>query len=291
MIKRIAPLALTAWIALIPVGTPVPPSGSWQVDNGHSDARLSVDGTTNYGKTPFVFTLGYTRAIGSVRLDKDVAANSVINFKLYPAGSMAPMIDKDGKVSKSWLVGNLSNHTLICFDSKSVTAVGDDKLTATGILTLTRVDRNVEMTPDESYSGPVYGPPIIHRVTRPATFLFLIPPKGDGEILLKGTTRVNKEDFPQLITSVINTNWPPVVQDKKCQVTSAPGAEDYAGAACTGKLVDDGSTVPQTPSGVNGAEDYGTPSNFNSVTAQRLDIHVHLKLTQSGATSAQAGGK
>ena len=289
MIKRFAPLAVTALVALIPVGKPAPPSGSWQVDNGHSDARLSVDGTTNYGKTPFQFTVGFTRAIGSVRLDKDVPANSAVHFKLYPAGSMAPMINEAGQVSKKWLVGNLANHTLICFDSKSVTPVGDDKLTVTGILTLTRVDRNVEITPDDSYSGPVYGPPMIHRLTRPATFLFLIPPTGDGEILLKGTAHVSREDFPQLVTSVLSTYWPPVVEDKKCEVGSG-GAEDYAGTSCTGKLVDDGKSTPESPSGVNSQEDYGTASDFNKVVAQHLDIHVHLNLRQSGAASAQAGG-
>jgi polyisoprenoid-binding protein YceI len=293
MMKRIAlaiPM-LMAWVAIGPVGS-TQPSGSWEVDNGHSDARLSVDGTTNFGKTPTTFTIGFTRAIGTVRLDKDDPTKSVIDFKLYPAGSMRPVIDEDGKVKRSWLI-SMANHTLICFNSQSVTAVGDDKLKATGILTLTRVDHNVELTPNEAYSGPVYGPPIIHRISREATFLFRIPATGagKGEVSFSGSAGVNREDFPQLVSSVLSTYWPPVVQDKKCEMPSGTGDEGYDGAKCTGTLIGEGSSVPEAPSGVNGREDYPGPSNFNSVVGQHLDLQVHLRLTQADSRVAQKTGE
>jgi hypothetical protein len=207
------------------------------------------------------------RISGIVRLDKDDPTKNVVDFKLYPAGSMTPPIDEDGKVSKSWLV-TMANHTLVCFHSKNVTPVGDDKLTATGTLTLTRVDRNVELTPNEAYSGPVFGPPIIHRISRDATFLFLLPASGSGPIVLTGSTEVHREDFPQLVT--------------------ANASEDYAGAKCTGQLVDDGSSLPEAPSGVN-KEDYPGPASFNSVVGQHLDIRVHLRLAQAGSSAAKAG--
>ena len=288
MIKKVAPIILVACVAAVFAGMPGQPSGSWQVDNGHSDGRFTVDGTTNFGKTPTTFTVGFTRAIGIVRLDKD-ATKSAIDFKLYPAGSMMPPIDEDGKVKKSWLV-NMANHTLVCFKSQSVSAVGDDKLKAVGTLTVTRVDRNVELTPNEAYSGPVYGPPLIHRVSREATFLFLVPATAAGEeITLTGQTQVTREGFPQLVSSVLNTYWPPVVQDKKCELP-ANVSEDYAGAKCTGKLVDDGSRLPEAPSGVN-KEDYPGPANFNSVVGQHVDLQVHLRLAQAGAAVAQKTGE
>ena len=100
MIKRIAPILLVACVAAAFAGRPAPPSGSWKIDNGHSDARFTVDGTTNFGKTPTTFTVGFTRAMGTVQLDKDDPTKSVVDFKLYPAGSMMPAIDEDGKVKK-----------------------------------------------------------------------------------------------------------------------------------------------------------------------------------------------
>ena len=62
---------------------------------------------------------------------------------------MMPPIDEDGKVKKSWLV-NMANHTLVSFHSKSVTTDADGNIKAVGSLTVTRVDRNVELTPNES---------------------------------------------------------------------------------------------------------------------------------------------
>lgn len=287
MIKRVAPIILMACVAAAFAARPAPPSGTWTVDNGHSDARFRVDGTTNSGKTPTTFTVGFTRAIGNVRLDKDDPTKNSIEFKLYPAGSMKPQIEEDGKVSRSWLV-TMANHTLVCFHSKSVTPTGDDQLKATGTLTVTRVDRNVELTPNEAYAGPVYGPPMIHRVSREATFTFNVPAGNTkGNFVLKGSTQVNREEFPQLVTSVLTTYWPPVVEDKKCELPATTG-EDYAGAKCTGHLVDDGSSLPQAPSGVN-KEDYPGPAGFNSVVGKQLNIHVHLRLVEAGTATAKAG--
>src|SRR5277367_1182837 len=127
MIKKLAPIILVACVAAVFAGLPGLPNGSWKVDHGHSDGRFTVDGTTNFGKTPTTFTVGFTRAIGIVRLDKADPTKSAIDFKLYPAGSMMPPIDEEGQVKKSWLV-NYANHTLVCFHSKNVSAVGDDKL-------------------------------------------------------------------------------------------------------------------------------------------------------------------
>jgi polyisoprenoid-binding protein YceI len=138
-------------------GKPLSPAGSWQVDGRHSDARLSTDDTTDFGKTKVNFTIGFTRVNGVVKLDAAAPTNSAFDFRMYPAGSMAPPIDEEGKVRIEWFA-NHANSTLMCFHSKGASPAADGRLQTTGNLVLTRVDRNVELTPSEASAGPVYGP-------------------------------------------------------------------------------------------------------------------------------------
>jgi hypothetical protein len=128
-------------------------AGSWQVDVRHSDAKLITDATTDYGKTKINATLGFARIDGTVTINDGDPTKSGIEFRFYPATSMAPAIAEDGKFLSHWLE-NLSNHTLVCFHSKRVVRTPDGRLQATGDLTVTRVDRNVQADPTEAYAGP-----------------------------------------------------------------------------------------------------------------------------------------
>jgi len=119
-------------------------------------------------------TLGFARVNGRVTVDDSDPTKSSIEFRFYPATSMAPDIDEDGKFLSHWLE-NLSNHTLVCFHSKKVVRTADGRLQATGDLTVTRVDRDVQADSDRSIPGPVYGPPMIHHTSREATFVFDFP--------------------------------------------------------------------------------------------------------------------
>lgn len=49
--------------------------------------------------------------------------------------------------------------------------MADGRLKTTGKLVLTRVDRNVALTPKKGYAGPVHGPLITCGVMREATFV------------------------------------------------------------------------------------------------------------------------
>jgi polyisoprenoid-binding protein YceI len=282
----------------IPGKPAVAPMGAYQVDAQHSDALLLTDATTNYGKTKINFTIGIARVMGKVKFDNDAPTKSSFDFTMYPSTSMAPVIGEDGKVLSQWFA-NLANHTLVCFHSKGFVRTSDGRLRTTGNLVVTRVDRNVQYNPGEDYAGPVYGPPMIHRVPHEATFIFDAPavasatgekndPK-DGEILLtSGSTNVITEDFPQLFKTVVSTYWPPVVQDENCQTPSAVG-EDYSGPHCTGTFLH-ASGLPEEPRTTG--EDYpGTSSNnFSAVVGNRLIISVHMRLKPVGQ-QAQAGGQ
>jgi polyisoprenoid-binding protein YceI len=129
MLKQTAVLAAAVLLALAILGLDVPNkpasmAGSWQVDTRHSDAQLTTDATTDYGKTKINVTLGFARVNGTVRWDDADPSKSSVDFRIYPATSMSPVIGEDGKFLSHWLE-NLSNHTLVCFHSKRVVRTPD----------------------------------------------------------------------------------------------------------------------------------------------------------------------
>ena len=175
MLKAAAVFAGAVFLAMGILGVDVPSktasvSGTWQVDTRHSDARIVTDATTDYGKTKIGVTLGFARVNGAIKLDDGDPSKSRVDFRIYPATSMSPIIAEDGKFLSHWLE-NQSNHTLVCFHSKKVVRTPDGRLQAAGELSVTRIDRNVEMTPNEAYAGPVYGPPMIHRVSTRESYI------------------------------------------------------------------------------------------------------------------------
>lgn len=260
-------------------GKPSPTtSGSWQVDVHHSDVQLITDGTTDYGKKKINFTLGYAKIHGTLKLDDANPANSSIDFSFYPGNSKGSPIAEDGSLKATWLA-NVANHTLVCFHSKQVVRTPDGKLQATGELVLTRVDRNVDTTPSEAYSGPVYGPPMVHRVSRQAIFVF-DPPTPDGKpknavFKMTGSTSIARENFPSLVRTVIGTRWPTLVQDEKCS-NPAGGTEDYRGFQCTGTFL---KPADLPAASIQAGEDYSGADDFNAVAGNQLTIVVQLHLT------------
>jgi polyisoprenoid-binding protein YceI len=292
MLKHTFAFAASVVLALAVLGLDVPnkPSsmaGSWRVDTRHSDAKLITDATTDYGKTKINTTLGFARLNGRVTIDDGDPAKSSVEFRFYPATSMAPAIDEDGKFLSHWLE-NLSNHTLVCFHSKRVVRTPDGRLQATGDLSVTRVDRNIQADPTQAYSGPVYGPPLIHRTAREATFVFDISAadgKGQKESDMSGSISMFREDFPQLVRTVLSTYWPTVVQDENCQDPDV--SEAYSGPQCTGTFLE----APGLPGNyAANAEDVGVSQDFNAIVGNRLTILVHLRLAPKGSTESVVAG-
>ena len=295
MLKHIAVFAVAAILALAVLGLgvstkPASMSGSWQVDSHHSAAQLITDGTTDYGKTKLDFTLGFGRINGEMNINDADPSKSNIVFAFYPSTAMSPMIAENGKVLSEWLA-NQANHTLVCFHSKTVQRTADGKLQAAGELAITRVDRNVDATPSEAYSGPVYGPPIVHRVAREATFVFDLPAadgkeQKDGGALASSSYSLYRENFPQLVKAVVATYWPPVVEDEKCEAPAGV-SEDYRGFRCTGMFME-ASGLPPAP-GVAGEDYSGTPPNFNAVVGNHLNIILHMRLMAKASAEPAAG--
>jgi polyisoprenoid-binding protein YceI len=294
MLKHTAVLVVAVILGLGGMGLgatdkPASLTGSWQVDTRHSDAKLITDATTDYGNTKINVTLGFARLDGTVKIDEADPAKSSVEFRFYPATSMAPSTDEGGKFLKKWLQ-NPANQTLVRFHSKRVVRTPDGRLQATGELAVTWVDRNVEATPSEAYAGPVYGPPIIHSVSREETVVLdLQDSKGnaqkEGSIQALGSTKMTREDFPQLVKTVVSTYWPPMVQDEDCQVPDVN--EAYSGSRCTGTYLATAG-LPAEPHATSG-EDVGAQQNFNALVGEHLSILLHMHLSPR-ASGEQAAG-
>jgi len=294
MFKQMAvfAVALLLGFGVLGLGAPDKPaslSGSWQADTHHSDAKLITDATTDYGKTKINVTLGFARLYGTVKIDDADPTKSSVDFRFFPAMAMTPSISEDGKFLREWLQ-NPANQTLVCFHSKRVVRTPDGRLQATGELAVTRVDRNVEATPSESYDGPVYGPPMIHRISREETFLFdLRDSSGNGQkegsVQASGSTKMAREDFPQLVKTVVSTYWPPLVQEEDCQAPDAN--EAYSGSRCTGTFMATAG-LPAEPHA--GSEDVGTDQNFSAMVGNHLTILVNLRLMAKSSGERVAAG-
>ena len=289
MIKYAALITTVVILALAAPGKPTVPSGDWQVDSRRSDVQLSTDGTTNFGKANTAFTIGFARVGGTVKLDRADSARSSFHLDFYPSNSTTPTVDHDGNVNSDWF-SNRANNMMICFHSQNIQKTADGRLKASGTIGMMRVDRNVEMTPNEAYSGPVYGPPILNHVQRPATFVFDLP-SADGSTQKAGVARVSgssgmaREDDPPLFRAVIATQWPVLIKEQNCKAAGA--GEAYAGSQCTGAFL-----APSFPLGPNASfgEDYPGPRNFNTIVGQRLTTSVHLLLTPAGPGAQASGG-
>jgi polyisoprenoid-binding protein YceI len=292
MSKHVAVLSVAVVFALgiLAIGAKKPASvaGLWEVDARHSDAQLTTDGTTDYGRSKINIVLGVARVNGELKFDDGDASKSRVDLHIYPATAMSPSIDDEGRFSKKRWLADQANHTILCFHAKSVERLADGRLQTKGELSVVRVDRNVELNPNEAYYGPVYGPPIIHRDSREATFVFDAPADGQkaGQLDLSASTKVFKEDFPQLVKTVASTYWPPVVQDENCRVP-AP-SEAYSGAKCTGTFLQTPG-LPEEPHAASGT-DIGSNQNFNTLVGERVDVVVHMRLTP-GSGGMMASGE
>jgi polyisoprenoid-binding protein YceI len=258
-------------------------SDIWTLDSSTSNARLFQGSKA----TPDSVNAGVARVTGKVKLDTNDPDTSVFNLSNCPANEYwSHALSADG-VLPTIYVPDATDQTLLTFKSKRILRTGNGKLEVIGDLTLTRVERSVTATPTEAYAGPVYGDPVIHSDTREIRFLFptlsagvlsgpltpaMLQSKNALEIV--GAARVGHEDFPELSGAIKETNWPTVVQNQDCHMSSI--GEDYSAAVCTGMLItatpNDNCRMP-----ISVREDYSGPL-CTPATGNETTIVLDLKL-------------
>jgi hypothetical protein len=241
---RIVLILAIATITAVPA---IAKEGTWKLDADHSTARILLGANA--------FNIGVAHVSGKVELDAAKPRNSILDLSINPAG---------GK--------------LITFKSRRATLSPDGKLEVSGDLTLSRVVRQVILNPAEDYSGPVYGEPMMQTVTHEVTFVF--PMSGQAkQAEIAGETKMFGEDFPELFAAVKDTNWQPVIQGRACKVP--PAGEDYAGALCTGTVVEPNRSAAVASIG----EDY---HGFESAAPEGNLMTIALKLHLTRQNPEQA---
>jgi len=243
--------------------------GIWQVDKEHSVARLSL------GTAPKSAEVGVARVSGKVVFPVSDATDPIVDLDIIP--------DKAG-----------ADYSEMSFKSKRSMMTSDGKLMVVGDLSLTRVERSVIAYSGggEGYYGPQYGEPVAHIDTREVTLAFpnaVLPVAHNGVVRLVVATNINRERFPQLLTSLAAGNWPNiVVEDESCTMPTTIG-EDYSGPTCTGTQVATATNSVTTYAG--GGEGYFGSEPAIIPAGSQATIAFDLKLTQlASAPSATSGG-
>ena len=252
-------------------------SDTWILDSGRSNARLIQGFRANSDAV----NTGVARVTGKVKLDANDLDASVFDLSIYPADEdWGHALSLEGTLPTGY-VPDSTDQTLLTFKSTRILRIGNGQLAVIGNLTLTRVERTVIATPTEDYAGSVYGDPVIHNETREITFLFpsasaahvsrpLTPTMLQKRAVLEivGSASVDRDEFPELLSAIKETDWPAVVRNKDCHIPSTVG-EAYSGALCTGTLVeatrDDNCDTP-VPVGEDHSDSQCTPATGNEAT-------------------------
>ena len=291
-----------------------------RIDSEHSAARLFLASSRNPVDT---VNVGLARAMGLVNPIADASATPDFDFTIYPADKTASL-ERFEQNQNDDRPGDDPDYTLIHFKSTSVVRVDNKTFRVKGNLTLTYVDRPVTYDPNESYSGPVYGPAVTHSVRQEAVFVFHQVNRSAARIAKNGnaewsaSSTVSSENFPQLLNAVSTTDWPTFVADEHCIMPSTIGGEDFSGPACTGESVEPaprkdlrcempasvgedfaGAVCSQTsfplvitdPAEIAWKARHHENGEPNDLAANEVQIRLDLTLTKMNSTAAVSLGK
>jgi hypothetical protein len=209
-------------------------------------------------------TAGVADVNGKVQLVASNPAASLADFTLTPPDT--------GTVQ-----------TKIAFKSTR-TVVQNAEIDVIGDLTLTVLQREATLNPSEDYAGAVYGERVSRNITRQVVLVLPREMGAEPKATVSATVRIAFENFPELLPAINAVNWPPVVEDKQCEVPSNIG-EDYAGPSCSGTMAVTHNTLSVSS---GGTEDY---RGFDSAprAGNQATIVLTLHLTTEGSLGAAPG--
>jgi hypothetical protein len=259
--NMVGPIIMLLAFATATVSIPACAQDIWQIDPKHSVATLSLGSGANQ------LQIGLARVSGEVVFESSDPGDPIVTLKVVGDAREA-------------------DYASMSFSSKRSAIRADGKLTVTGDLSVTRVERSVTMEPNEAYAGPQYGEPVARTTTRQITLIFSDPrqvPSQTGAMHFSGRSTVSREDFPGLLDAIALDDWPsPLINDEKCENPSTIG-EDYHGPECTGTVIASVSNA-EVPRGNPGAEDFSGFEPIVSPDRNKATIALDLKLEEISAS-------
>jgi hypothetical protein len=251
--------------------TPAAAQGTvWRIDAAQSTARLYV---TASDRRDARINVGVARLSGNLLQGEGGVLPATVAFQIYPADSNPKLRKPDGALPSSQSQVRV-NSTTIAFRSRTVQLLDQKSVLVRGDLTATYVSRTSDYDPSKGYSGPVYGPPVIHSVKREVGFVFrVVPPAGNrearkGSVEWSASSVIAGDKFPELWNAVVTTDWPAFMVNEQCK-PPADASEDFSVPACTGKLIE---PVPPTDTHCDMPSSVG--EDFSGATCEGAPLPV-----------------
>lgn len=278
-------LTVCSLVLLLWIGAPVARAQtvSQRIDSEHSTASLTVNSASGGSS----WNVGIAKVSGMLQWDAKDVTNSVFNFSIYPARQGARLLNPDGTV-RSYTSANLSRYTVMTFPSGHIDVDPSGKLQVHGVLAVTHVEREANITWSNAYSGPEYGEPVLHSMAGEVVFTIenassavrLSPASAQ----ISGFTTLNRKDFPELRTAMVDAIWPIVVEDEHCEMPAPkPSFRDYQGAICTGNPIE---VTPISQDPQRFGIDYPGPGEVTAPAADRATIVLRLNLLKADSETS-----
>ena len=278
LLRYMGKVALISILACLSVsGAAWAQNGESRIDSRYSTASLSLASSTS-GTS---WNIGIAKVSGTVALDNDPDKDAV-NLVIYPAGEGSRVLNPSGGIREDSFA-QLYRYTLMVFRSSGVTQNRDGKLAVTGDLSVTYIKREANIVWSNAYSGPDYSDPTAQTTTRPVTFVFEAPTQATAAMRNQAPNErsalatVSFPNFPGLRSAWLDSVWPLVVEDQRCEMPWSRGGsfKDYSGAVCTGTpILPTPLTQPPQRFGI----DYPGPNELTAPANNEATILIHLRL-------------
>lgn len=235
------PRCVLAGMAVITFAQGIRAQGAkWKVDADHSHATFLLI-SSRAPTEPRV--AGIARASGLASLNTEDPSKIALRMSIYPEGEAETLLTADDTLRPDALA-SLAYYSVLSFKSERSIAKQKDEVQLSGELTMTHVTRASTAAWSNSYTGSRYVDPDKQTVSRDVTLTLITSREAIeadekvGLLRLDFFADMNRGDFPELWTSLPDSIWPAVVDDRNCTMPALQvDLRDYRGSTCTGTVV------------------------------------------------------